>query len=562
MYRPAGDFPSEAANKSYRSLILNLDQKFDLLKLPVAKGASFDSHLEEHNSKCLADTRVEIIQQIKDWTKRRDGKNIFWLSGMAGTGKSTIARTVAQLFASQEQLGASFFFKKGEGDRGNASRFFTTVVTDLTRYIPEIKVGIREAVELEPAIAEKTLKDQFDKLIYQPLSKVKRASAPEKDLVVVIDALDECDREEDIRVILQLLAQARNIKSISLRVFVTSRPEFPIRLGFQRMPDGTYQDLILHEVATKTIARDIRLFFENELADIRERRSLDESWPGEQDIQTLVRMATPLFIFAATVCRFLKEDYQSPRRQLADILSYDTEHISRQDATYLPIMNHLFSGRTVRGEEKLSQGFREVIGTIIILQNPLSVSSIANLLDIAEEDVRCTIDLLHSVLYIPRDEEGSIRLLHLSFRDFLIDSGKREKYPFWIDEQEAHKKIATKCLQLMSGSNGLRQNICNLTSPGTLKTEIDKIIVDKHLSPELQYACRYWVSHLQQSKYNICDYDQFHIFLQKHTIHWLETMSIMGEASESINIISRLRLYIKVRAFKIHYSRLITLIGK
>ncbi len=75
----------------------------------------------------------------------------------------------------------------------------------------------------------------------------------------MIDALDECDRE-DIREILRLLAQAREIRPISLRSFATSRPEFPIRLGFKQMPDGTYQDLILYEVVTETIARDIRSY--------------------------------------------------------------------------------------------------------------------------------------------------------------------------------------------------------------------------------------------------------------------------------------------------------------
>lgn len=469
----------------------HLHQKTDSFRMLVAEGASFDSNVEEHNRKCLANTRVELRHQIMQWAENKGDKPIFWLNGMAGTGKSTIARTVAQSFADKGQLGASFFFKRGERDCGNASKFFSTIAMDLMSHIPGLRLKVKEVVEAEPAIFEKALKDQFVKLILQPLSGIKQTSLQDLKLVLVIDALDECDREEDIAAILQLLSHTKDIRSVSLRIFVTSRPQLPIRLGFKQMSDRTYQDLVLHEVAKETIARDITLFFENELAKIREQRSLDPSWPGRRDIQSLVGMAFPPFIFATTVCRFLREVNGDPRRRLKDILQYDTEDISKQDVTYLPILNHLFSGQPEREKEKLSQRFREIVGSIIILENPLSVISIATLLDIPKEDIGCRLDSLHSVLSIPSDETRPIRLLHLSFRDFLVDPEKRGKSPFRVDEQEAHDRLTKKCLQLMSSQKGLRQNICNLPSPGTFRNEIDNRTVNKNLPPELRYACRY-----------------------------------------------------------------------
>ena len=523
-------------------------QKIDLAKLPIAKGASFDSHMEEHNARCLANTRVELQHQIMKWTKDTNGKPIFWLNGMAGTGKSTIARTVAQSFAVNGQLGASFFFKRGEGDRGNATRFFTTIATDLVSHIPELIPGIRKAIETDPAISEKALKEQFENLILQPLSEIKQALPQALGLVVVIDALDECEREEDIRAILRLLARTKDLKPVSLRIFVTSRPELPIRLGFNQMSDGTYQDLILHEVPNQTIKHDITVFLRDELANIREQRSLPLDWPGEGEIHTLVEMAIPLFIFAATVCRFIGDKRDNPKSRLKTILQYQTTNqVSKLDRTYLPILNQLFDDEDEVDKERRTREFREIVGSIVVLESPLSIVSLARLLNIPKEDVSCRLDLLHSVLSIPTDEDIPIRLLHLSFRDFLLDPQRRGKSPFWVDERETHEKLASKCLQIMSGPKGLRQDMCNLRRPGTLRIEIDNRIVDDCLPPEVQYACRYWVHHLEQGKARIRDGDPAHDFLLKYFLFWLEAMSLIGEASESIRIINRLQLLTLVR---------------
>lgn len=180
-------------------------------------------------------------------------------------------------------------------------------------------------------------------------------------------------------------------------------------------------------MAIEIIIRHITLFFKNKLADIREQRFLDQSWPGERDIQTLVGIAVPLFIFAATVYRFLREVNGNPRRRLKDILSYDTEDIPKQDIIYLPILNYLFAGQTEREKEKLSQEFREVVGSIIILEKLLSVSSIANLLDIPKKDIRCRLDSLYSIL--------SISVIRVGLSDSCI-------YPsviFWLIPENAGK---------------------------------------------------------------------------------------------------------------------------
>ncbi|MCJ1348728.1 hypothetical protein MMC31_006961 [Peltigera leucophlebia] len=520
----------------------NLHQKIDFAKLPVAQGASFDSHKEEHNPKCLANTRVELQRRIKEWAKDVNGKPIFWLNGMAGTGKSTIARTVARSFADEGHLGASFFFKKGEADRGTASRFFTTIATDLMAHVPDLISGITKAIDVNPAISEKTLKDQFRKLILQPLLEIKRVPPNTLGLIIVIDALDECERKEDIQVILQLLEQTKDLGPDSLRIFVTSRPDLPVRLGFKQMLDGTYQDLILHNIPKETIEHDIALFLEHELSVVSKQRSLPLGWPSKEQIQALVEMAIPLFIFASTACRYIGDERDNPKKRLEIFLQYQTaRHVSRLDKTYLPILTHLFDDEDELDKERQTSEFREVVGSIVVLESPLSIPSLAHLLNIPKEDISCRLDLLHSVLNIPVDETMPVRLLHLSFRDFLLDTKKRGKSPFWVNEKETQKRLAIQCLQLLSSPRGLRENMCNLTGPGTLRNEINSQAIDNALSPEVRYACRYWVHHLITSEEQIRDGDLVDSFLRMYFLYWLEAMSLIGEASESIRMVYSLQ---------------------
>ncbi|KAF2737776.1 hypothetical protein EJ04DRAFT_487350 [Polyplosphaeria fusca] len=519
------------------ALAVRVGRKIDRLLLPTAIGASFDSHMEEYNSTCLPNTRTELLCHIQGWANERTGKAIFWLNGAAGTGKSTIARTIAQIFADKQELGASFFFKRGEGERRNATRFFTTIASQLALRVPELELGISKAIEADPAISEKCLKDQFDQLIFRPLKDV--AHLPNLVLLIVIDALDECERDDDMRMILQLLSQTRGLKPVSLRILVTSRPELHIRLGFRRMPDGTYEGLVLHEISKTTIEHDIRVYLEHELTKTREERSLPLDWPGEECIHRLVHMAVPLFIFAATVCRFVGEHSGNPRRRLQDILEYETENVNKLSMTYLPILKSLFTTQEKKERTKLSGEFQEIVGSIVALENPLSINALARLLGKDKEDITSRLDSLHSVLDIPSRDDGSIRLLHLSFRDFLVDGSNKDE-PFWVDESTRHKNLAIRCLELMEG---LQQNMCSL-QPGTSRDEIDEGNITSHLSPELQYACRYWVDHLEQSRQDITDGDATHLFLQKHFLHWLEVMSLMRESGRCVHLLNDLQALI------------------
>jgi hypothetical protein len=468
---------------------------------------------------------------------------------MAGTGKSTISRTVAQFFANKGQLGASFFFKSGEGDRGNATRFFTTIISQLVLKVPALIPYVNKAIDADPTIFEMTLKDQFQMLILRPLSEIKHVPERISKLVIVIDALDECERGGDIRTILHLLPQTQHVRSVYLRFFVASRPELPIRLGLKDMPEGTYQELVLHEIPQSIIEHEISTFLKHELAEIRHASNgfLPPDWPGERNIQALVNMATPLFSYAATVCRFVGDPRRDPEKQLNTVLKYwTTSQASGVDRIYLQILEQLFVDLTDSEKEGLAREFRKIVGSIVILAEPLSTLSLARLLSSSKRTADRILNRLHSVLSVPTGQDSPVRLLHHSFRDFLLAEKTREESSLWVDESETHRMIATKCLERMSGPEGLRENMCNLETPGKLRTKVDSRTINGCLPADIQYACRYWAYHLEQSKSRIRDQDQVHGFLQKHFLHWLEALSLIGKISESIALIDILQTLFEV----------------
>ncbi len=211
-------------------------------------------------------------------------------------GKSTIARTVARERLTKNQLGASFFFSKGGGDVGNARKFFTTVAVQLTRKSSALKRCIVEAVNQNRDIETRTLREQWELLIHGPLATAK-SELPQLPLLLVIDALDECDQDQDVQLILNLLASAStHTPTVQLRVLITSRPDVPIRNGFLGNPGFWHQDLVLHNVSREMVDRDITIYFREKLKDIQ----LDE-----YSIRRLTEKASGLFIWAATACRFI-----------------------------------------------------------------------------------------------------------------------------------------------------------------------------------------------------------------------------------------------------------------
>ncbi|KAL8959103.1 MAG: hypothetical protein Q9193_003975 [Seirophora villosa] len=535
-----------ALNTDQTSLILGLDDNVNqlklhqkvieqdrlLAKLPSAVEASFDSYHRQHQTQCIEDTRVELLQQLQDWGASHD-RPIYWLSGMAGTGKSTIARTLAARLKHSKTLGGNFFFSRSSGEANNAVKFVGTLAHHLANVSPLLKESICEAISLHEDVIRQGLRNQWRELIVRPLSKVRLSNRPTVNIVV--DALDECGSDDDIRLLLQLFVEVKDLTTINLGVFVTSRPEIVIRLGFDKIPDIIHKKLDLRDIPRHLVEHDILVLLKREFGRIKLDHKLPE-WPNEHDLQSLAQRSNCLFIYAVTVCRYIDNIDWNPKERLSEIL--DSGHTGRGgtaelDSMYMQVLgSSLSDGRDKEEISRLCDRFKRIVGSIVTLFDELSVSALAELLSVTDESVDAALNRLHSVLNIPVDKESPIRLIHPSFHDFLIDRRRCQDERFCADKPLMHGELFGKCMEAMTTT--LKRNSCHLSTPGSPPQDVDKKSLDTQLP---RYV---------QAQLGLCDNGEVHVFFEKSFLHWLEAMSLIGKTSHAALMVTKLASMLKL----------------
>jgi hypothetical protein len=315
------------------------------------------------------------------------------------------------------------------------------------------------------------------------------------------------------------------------------------------VPHGGYRDFVLHNIDPSIVDNDIYLFLVHQFRVIRQERYLDASWPGEHIIRYLVKIASGLFIWAATACRFIREGKRFAPKRLEVILKNSqgtvTEPEKHLDEIYSTVLRQtVSSGYSTEERLELYGLLKKILGSIITLLSPLCVSSLSRLIRVPPEDANQTLNELHSILDIPRDHDQPLRLHHPSFRDFLISKERCTDSNFYVNEMEMHNTLLGQCLQIMS--QNLKQDICGLQDSGIATENVDTTRFDIRLSREAKYACMYWIQHLEKSRRKLQDHGHVHKFVEKHLLHWLEAMTWLGKVSEAMYAIESLKSLTKV----------------
>jgi len=485
---------------------------------------------------CLGGTRVEVLQQLEDWLENEKGQCVFWLNGLAGTGKSTIAQTFAMITFAEGKLGASFFCSRDFGDRSNLKAILPTIAFQLAYRYPLFREQLLPVLKANPGIGRGLLCSQMESLIVGPFQ------ATEIPTLIIIDALDECQDEEPASAMLSVLS--RYVDKIPLvKFFITGRPEPRIRSGFRLVSLQPHTDILrLHDVKSDVVDSDIKFFLKAQLTDIAKKRSdcdLTEDWPSPQDIDALCKKAAGFFIYASTVVKFVASQGAPLKERLALIVSLpqDTSHEGKGgiDILYTQVLGQASDGN----DQDFYLHFKLVVGAVLLISNPLSIKALSGLLrnSTTQSRIHSTLRTLHSLLLVPTNIEEPVRIFHKSFPDFLMNPGRCKDNQFFVDPQKYHRVILLSCLDVMK--RGLKKNICNLdNSTPFSKVEDLPACRAAYIGDTLGYACKFWTTHLAKTASSNCGVEEVQKgideFFTTNFLFWIEVLSLMGNLDISV----------------------------
>jgi hypothetical protein len=373
-----------------------------------------------------------------------------WLYGPAGAGKSAIAQTMAESWAANYDLAAAFFFARWRAGGGSGKCLFPTLAYQLALHIPSLRQAIGLAVEADPAICEKALEEQVHALIVDPIASLELE--PSRPYLVIIDGLDECDSKPVQSRILKIIFHTLVKKNkLPFRFLICSRPEPHIRETFDSLP-GNLQFRRLALDATFSPSSDILRFLRDRFSEIRRERLPyhDASWPSERDLETLVHNASGQFIYAATVVKFVDDEYCHPVEQLCTVLSLsatetDTSPFADLDTLYMGILS---------ANRNISLLMR-ILGAYFAIPNPDEIGThcvrfLEEILGLQRGSARFALRGLHSILFIPDVDDHRVRVHHASLHDFLSNPARAGR--FYLSNEVRHLDLARRCLAIVMDS--------------------------------------------------------------------------------------------------------------
>jgi len=477
----------------------------------------------------MSGTREGILGEIRKWIKNPAAHQICWITGKAGSGKSSIAKTVCVETENDSAilLGGSFFCSRSS--RLAAQRDVRCVVPTLTQLLAQKSTGFRKALfeTIDSGDQYKEVAVQIEKLLYTPLLALKDSSL---SILFVIDALDECGGEtsdgilndQTSRDIVTSMLEAltsltQSDVKIPIKFLVTSRPETHIR--DTSVSDSNHSQIFrLYAVNKTDVDADIHRYIEETLDTKLSRKPKIRVKFTERDIADLVLLCDGLFIVAATALKHIfVAGVDAAAAKFDKLLNASRDGFDAGVAAPLDELYAVILADTVGadGHDVELPTLQRVLASILSARVTLSITALGDLLEL---DVRAFLSHLHAVVHVPEDDdEPGLRTVHASFGDYLFD---RASDRIRIYRSFGHEVLAHACFDVME--KRLHFNISQ--SHSSYESNASKQSDNIPLS--LAYACLHWPHHITAPSNPALDLKIGRIFRSK-LLFWLELLSIM-----------------------------------
>ncbi|KAF8816507.1 WD40 repeat-like protein [Phlegmacium glaucopus] len=480
--------------------------------LPRAQFAEYDA--ASQRNACTENTRKAILESLRAWASDDTTTKVYWLNGMAGTGKTTIAYSFSEILREKNSLGGTFFSSHLRVDTSDVHCIIPTVSLQLAQYLPSLSHLILDVVKTDPSpdCTSWRISKQFLNFIVRPLTAYKDSTRGGVVPVIVLDALDECSDQSLVAELLSVIL--KHSKSLPVKFFITSRPEIVLKETFDHSWD--HSNFILHEVEKEIVKADIELYIKACLL-VGQVKHNKHNWPPQAELESLVNMSGSLFVYAATVCKYIAQKGSSSMPQrLSDVVNSKLEATSGVthplDILYERILDAAYA--FTNKQERMN--IVMILTAVVYVYNPLSMTAISALMEMPIEHTVAALSSLHSLIHIPsQDSDMPISILHASFHDFISNQILSSKY--YLDPYISHKHLALQCLSLMEKEWSEKERVSYLAERKC-----------GEISESLAYACGSWVSHFTYAD-NSNEIDELKHFFQRYLLRWMDCLSILGK---------------------------------